>query len=75
MTTPAQEAKKRNHKWGEDNTCIHCGLEREMRTWKRLMAMVGSKDYYQYGRQYAYSYDGWDTWSFKRPPCKPLSGD
>lgn len=58
-----------NHKWDENNKCVRCGLEREMKTWKVRMAIIGSKDYYQYGREYAYSFN-LKKWSFKRPECK-----
>lgn len=68
MTDPKAKAQEIRHKW-ENNTCLHCGLERQMRNWKLCMAIVGSKDYYQYGRQYAYSYDGFDHWSWNRPNC------
>lgn len=58
-----------NHKW-KDNICVHCGIKREMKTWKLLMAMVGSRDYYQYGRQYYYTVNGVKKGTFKRPECQ-----
>lgn len=57
-----------NHKWDENNNCIHCGLHREMKSWKLLMAMVGCRDYYQYGRNWHYGKEH----KFQRPECKKL---
>lgn len=60
------------HRWN-DNTCIHCGLKRERRTWKLRMAIVGNKDYYQYGTAIAYWVNG--QWTFQRPDCQRADVD
>ncbi len=62
-----------NHKWDENNKCKVCGLEREMRTEKLLMAIVNHPPWeaYRYERKYAYSFD-LKKWSFVRPTCKPI---
>lgn len=54
------------HRW-KNNHCIHCGLKRERRTWKLRMAIVGNRDYYQYGTAIAYWIN--KQWTFKRPDC------
>jgi hypothetical protein len=54
-----------NHRW-KDNTCIHCGVKRDKKTWKLHMAIVGNRDYYQYGNDWHYGQTG-----FKRPDCQP----
>lgn len=57
----------KNHKW-QNNVCITCGLEREKRTVKTLMAMVGSRDIYKYEQKYFYSRP-FKSGSFERPDC------
>lgn len=64
-----------NHKW-KDNVCVNCGLNRIKRSWRRRMAIVGSKDYYQYGSNWWYGFTHEDCKSlvksigFERPDCK-----
>ena len=57
-----------NHKWDEKNKCVNCGIFRERKTWRRLMAMVGGKDYYQYGTSFFYSLDK-KKYFIERPDC------
>lgn len=58
------------HHW-KDNTCTRCGIHRQRRTWKLLMAIVGSRDMYQYGTAMSYNVNG--KWTFKRPECVQVS--
>lgn len=65
-----------NHRWDKNNKCINCGIHRVKRTWKRRMAIVGSKDYYQYGWSWYYGEQLADCeiaikgLGFERPECK-----
>jgi hypothetical protein len=56
-----------NHKW-QDNTCIHCGIKRERKTWRLLMAIVNHPPYnaYKYGTGWHYG----EPYKFNRPDCK-----
>ena len=42
-----------NHKWN-GNVCTKCGLVRKRKTFKLLMAIEGSKNYYKYETGYLY---------------------
>lgn len=53
-----------NHRWG-NNTCINCGVTRERKTWKLLMAIT-NRDHYQYGTGWWYG----EINKFIRPDCK-----
>jgi hypothetical protein len=61
-----------NHKW-KDNVCVNCGIVRERKSWKLLMAQIGSKDYYKYGSGYYYGLPQDKVLvyglGFKRPDC------
>lgn len=66
----------KKHKWEnnkqENDKCGKCGILRKRKTFKLLMAIEGSKNYYKYETGYIY----WDvnvpTTSI-RPDCKPLN--
>lgn len=62
------------HRWDDSGRCKNCGLEREMRTEKLLMAIVNHPPWnsYKYSSRYAYSFD-LRKWSFVRPDCKKLN--
>ena len=57
-----------NHKW-ENDTCKNCGLNRERKTWKLLMAITGSTNHYRYGTGWWY-YRVEGNGTFARPQCK-----
>lgn len=59
-----------NHKWVE-NKCINCGITREKKSWRMLMAITDTPpyDHYKYGKTYAYFFEP-KIYTFKRPDCK-----
>lgn len=58
-----------NHKW-ENDCCKKCGLVRIKKTFKLLMAIVGSVNHYKYERLWTYT-DINGYLGTKRPECKP----
>ena len=60
-----------NHKWDKNNTCINCGITREKKSWRRLMAITNHPpyDHYVYGKSWAYFFEP-KIGTFKRPDCK-----
>lgn len=65
-----------NHRW-KDNKCIHCGIKRQRKEWRRKHFYSGVRHgiwqdipFYKYGIGYYYG----DTHKFKRPDCvKPVT--
>lgn len=59
------------HKWGNGNVCLICGVEREMRTVKLLMAIVNHPPWeaYKYERKYFYLVG--KELTPMRPDCTP----
>ena len=61
---------KRLHRWMGD-TCLKCGLMREKKTFKQLMAVVNHPPWevYEYTERYVY-WNGIGNTTTKRPDCK-----
>lgn len=61
------------HKWGNGNTCLICGVEREMLTIKHLMAIVNHPPWnvYHYERKWHYLVN--NKLTAQRPDCTPTS--
>ena len=59
-----------NHRW-KDNQCIHCGVKRKRKGWSQLMCIVNHPPWqvYKHGNDWWFSFDGFETGSFKRPEC------
>jgi hypothetical protein len=55
-----------NHKW-ENNVCVNCGLTRERRYWKQLMAIVNHPPWEAYRTGVSYWYG--NRYKFNRPSC------
>lgn len=62
-----------NHKWNKVGTvCLKCGLSREQKNEKTLMAIAGGKDYYKYKEYWLYTLsDGSQTRI--RPNCNVVN--
>ena len=55
------------HRW-RLNTCIHCGITRELKSWRLLMAVVDHPPYNMYQRGTSWWYG--EEHKFNRPDCK-----
>lgn len=65
-----------NHRW-KDNVCVHCGIVRERKYWKLLMAITDTQpyDHYQRGVDWRYGIPNEDgvtvkSIGFERPDCQ-----
>lgn len=58
-----------NHKWS-NNKCVHCGIQRVMKSWSLCMCVVNHKPWevWKYGRDWFYFFIG-KKGTFKRPEC------
>lgn len=59
-----------NHRW-KDNTCIHCGLTRERKTQKLLMAITNNPPFNHYRYEVKWWYG--EYLGYNRPDCKQLN--